>query len=424
MNGPLGASLAGLCLAATLLAAIVRPRGLPEAVVAVPAAALVAATGVVGLHAAWREVSHLLPVVGFLAAVLALAYFAELEGLFSYVGGLLARWHGPSGRHFLAWVFVVAATCTAVLSLDATVVLLTPVVYIAARHADRAPKPYLYACTHLANSASLLMPVSNLTNLLAFAVLRVSFLHFTGLMLVPWLAVVCSEYLVLAVFFRSELEEGLSGADFAAAEALVGPDRLPLFAIGVIGATLVGFVGASFAGVNEAWIAGAGATVLGAKALLDRKATVAQLARATNPAFLVFVVSLGVVVAAMQHQGLGNLSRHLLRQGSGFLAMLATAALAGLLSNIVNNLPALLILLPAAAERGPASLLAVLVGVNLGPNLTYVGSLATLLWRRVLHSQGLEFAAGEFLLLGIWTVPLTITVATAGLWLALRVLGA
>jgi len=90
---------------------------------------------------------------------------------------------------------------------------------------------------------------------------------------------------------------------------------------------------------------------------------------------------------------------------------------------VVNNLPAILLLLPAAAAAGPGTVLAALIGVNVGPNLTYVGSLATLLWRRVLHEHDAEPAVGEFLRLGALTVPAGLAAATLALWLALRVLG-
>jgi arsenical pump membrane protein len=94
------------------------------------------------------------------------------------------------------------------------------------------------------------------------------------------------------------------------------------------------------------------------------------------------------------------------------------------LANLVNNLPATLVLLPAAAVSGPATVLAVLLGVNLGPNLTYIGSLATLLWRRVLAPEGRTVSLATFTVLGLIAVPATLVAATAALWAGLRVIGA
>jgi len=106
--------------------------------------------------------------------------------------------------------------------------------------------------------------------------------------------------------------------------------------------------------------------------------------------------------------------------GASLWSLLAIAALAAALANVINNLPAVLLLLPAAASAGPAQVLAVLIGVNTGPNLTYVGSLATLLWRRVLHQRGEQPETSEFLRLGALTVPPVLLAATVALWVALH----
>ena len=94
-----------------------------------------------------------------------------------------------------------------------------------------------------------------------------------------------------------------------------------------------------------------------------------------------------------------------------------------MLANLINNLPAVLLLLPAAAAAGPGVVLAVLIGVNAGPNLTYVGSLATLLWRRVLRQRGEELPTSEFLRLGVVTVPPVLVASTVALWVSLRLVG-
>ena len=159
-------------LAVVLVGAVTRPRGLPEAAVAVPAAAVVLAVGLLTTTAAWDEVKELGPTVGFLAAVLVLGHLADTEGVFRWAGGLLARRsHGRPQRLFVL-VVITAAVTTAVLSLDATAVLLTPVVLDTVRRLGVRPAPPAFACAHLANSGSLLLPVANLTNLLALAVER------------------------------------------------------------------------------------------------------------------------------------------------------------------------------------------------------------------------------------------------------------
>ena len=430
-------------LVVVLGAAVVRPWGWPEAAIAVPAAVLVIATGAISPHRALTQATRLAPVIGFLAAVLVLAQLCQDEGLFRAIGAWLARSRGPGpdqGRGhshgegqgqgqgqgqghrtaagLLARVFVVAAVVTAVLGLDATVVLLTPVVFAAAARLGARAKPHVYASCHLANSASLLLPVSNLTNLLAFAVSGLSFTRFAGLMALPWLAAIAVEYLVFRWFFRTDLN-----ATQAAAPAESEPIVVPVLVIVVLAATLAGFVATSLAGINPAWAAAAGAAALAIRALARRDTSPVAIWRAADVPFLAFVLALGIVVAAVTENGLAGALSRVIPAGTSLPALLGTAALAAAAANVINNLPAVLVLLPlAASPAGPAAVLAVLVGVNIGPNLTYAGSLATLLWRRVLREHDAEPDVGEFTRLGLLTVPAGIILATVALWASLHVI--
>ncbi|AQT83103.1 arsenic transporter [Mycolicibacterium litorale] len=408
--------VAVLALVVVLVFAIVRPAGLSEAVVAVPAAALVIGIGAVSPADALAEVNRMLPVVGFLAAVLVLASLCDDEGLFQAAGAWMARTSSGNPRRLLAQVFLIAAATTAVLSLDATVVLLTPVVLATVRAMRVPARAHLYATAHLSNTASLLLPVSNLTNLLAFSAAGLSFTRFSVLMAAPWLAAVAVEFAVLRVVFGKDLSDGQTDAPPPTADN-------PMFVLVVLGLTLVGFAVTSFAGLSPAWAALAGAVVLGIRSLAQRRSTVGGIARSANVPFLVFVLALAVVVKAVMVNGLDSAARDLLPSGEGLLALLGIAAVAAVLSNVVNNLPAVLVLLPLVVGSGPAAVLAVLIGVNIGPNLTYVGSLANLLWRRVLHQQGEPTSVREFTWLGVLTVPACVVVAVVALWAGIQLIG-
>jgi arsenical pump membrane protein len=407
--------IAALALLIGVLAfAVVRPRGLAEAWAAVPAAGLALLLGLITPRAALDEVGALGPTVGFLAAVLALAYLAGAHRVFDYVGALATAISRGRPRRLLVAVFLAAAVTTAVLSLDATVVLLTPVVFTAAARLGARSRPHTYACAHLANSASLLLPVSNLTNLLAFAASGLTFAGFAAVMALPWLAVIAVEYVAFRWFFRADL-----ATPPHAPEPAETPDP-PRYALVVLALTLTGFAVAQPFGVHPAWVAVMGALALAVPLLRRRAVSVGALVREANPAFCAFVLGLGVVVYAVRQHGLGRVVDGLVPQHAGLLGLLGAAALAAVLANLLNNLPAVLVLLPAV-QSSPGLLLAVLIGVNVGPNLTYVGSLATLLWRQILHVRDAAPVTADFLRLGALTVPAGLVAAVVALWLSLQV---
>jgi arsenical pump membrane protein len=399
-------ALALIMLAAALAAAIARADQVPEAAVALAGAAILIASGVLHWSDARSTAGDLASTLVVLASLLVLGDGCERAGLFDALAAEIAAGANGSAVRLLALVFGAAVAVTAVLGLDATVVLLTPAAFAAAARARLPARPPIYACTHLANSASLLLPISNLTNLLAFRASGLSFTRFATFMALPWLVAIGVEWGAFRWRYATELSVRGTPLERDA-------DPLPRAPLAVLAFTLAGFVAAGPLGLDAAWPAAAGALAM----IATQRPGVRALARAVDLPLLGFVLGLGLIVSAVAGHGLGDLVDDVLPGGTGLLALLGATAIAALLANLLNNVPALLVLLPAAAAAGPATVLAVLIGVNAGPNLTYTGSLATLLWRRVLRERDAEPALGEFTRLGALTVPPILIGATFALWL-------
>jgi arsenical pump membrane protein len=406
----------------------VRPGGVSEVAVALPAALVVVIAGLAPWAAVRHELRFLAPTLVFLAAVFVIAEVAAVGGVFDAAGRVVGRMSGSTPRRLVLVVAVAATVTTTVLSLDATAVLLTPVVLRVARARRLDSEAALLTTAQLANGGSLLLPVSNLTNLIVFPLTGLTFAGFALRMALPLVAAVAVITAVLALRVSKPAAVVVDGPRSGSAVDADEPADATLdgFGRGVslgLGALLVAFFLGSLVHVAPSAIAAGGAVVLGGAALARGRVAPLQLARASSPGFVVFVGALGVVVTAATHHGLGRTVGHALPAGTGFASLLGVAVVAALLANAVNNLPATLVLVSALPTGGAAPLLAALIGVNVGPNLTYTGSLATLLWRKSVRADDAEPSRRAFFTAAAIATPLALFAAVCALWLALRLVG-
>lgn len=370
-------------------------------------------SGALPLEVIGDTLDELGPTLGFLVAVFVITEVAREAGLFRAAGALVDR-RARSPQRLVAAVALLAAAITAVLSLDATAILFTPVVValVAGRPAP-VPDRALLSTAQMANASSLLLPVSNLTNLLVFPATGLSFAAF-ALRMAPATAVAVGA--VTWVGARN-----LSTRDDERAVTRSAPlDGFGRFVFAALAVLLVGFSVSSLIGVEPVWVAAVIAAVLAVAAVSTGRLHVQRVLTLTAIEFVLFVVALSLVVAAAQRDGLGDAVAHLVPNGDGFAALLGVAVLGAVLANLVNNLPATLILLAAIPTGATAQLLALLVGVNIGPNVTYTGSLATLLWRREVRASGVEPRRRTFYRFAFLATPLALVSAVAALWLTLQ----
>lgn len=395
-----------VALAALLATAYRHPRASIEAAVSLGAAGLVLAVGAVPADDARAAVMELAPVVLFLVSILVVAEVCARAGVFAVAAWAVRRTAGDHPSRLLAGTFLLAALVTTVLSLDATVVLLAPVAVGAATALGTSTRPVAHACLRMANSASLLLPVSNLTNLLAVPHLDLDFHAFAATMAPVLAAVLVVEYAGLRLLFRPELTAPVH-ADL--------PPRPPLrvLPLAVVALMLAGFGILSPLGVDPGWVSAVSAVVLvvwaGRARLLDVAGTVA----AAHPSFAVFVLALGVVVAGVADGSLGDRVADLVPSSTSFGALLVIAVLATVLANLLTNLSATLLLVPLVAPLGPDAVLAALLGLNIGSGLTYSGSLANLLWRRTLARVGEDPGLRDLHRVSLLLTPVSLLTAVA-----------
>ncbi|GAA4679666.1 SLC13 family permease [Nocardioides nanhaiensis] len=405
-----------VALLALLAVAYAHPRRRVEAGVSVGAAALALSVGLLGTEEAWTAVRDLLAVAGFLAAILVVSQVCERAGLFAVAAAALTRGGAGPVRLFTG-AFVLAAAVTAVLSLDATVVLLTPLVLAAARATRASPEPGTYACLRMANSASLLLPVSNLTNLLAMSSLSLTFAGFALTMAPVLAAVLVVEYAGLRLLFRRQLRPvAHAGAvPSSSPHSPAGPaqtdDARPAVPAAAVALMLAGFAVTSPLGVEPVWVAGVTAAALVGWAARHRLLGARGALEAAHLEFVLFVLALGVVVAAIATGFLGELVGELLPGSTDLRGLLVIALLATALANLVTNLSATLLLVPLVAPLGDAAVLAALLGLNIGSGLTLTGSLANLLWRRTLLRDGERPDLAGFHRVSLTLTPVSLLVA-------------
>ena len=367
-------------------------------------AVFVVVTGLLPGADAWNvAVDRGLPVLGFLLAITILAELADRAGVFDVAATACARAARGSVLRLYLLVAVLTTVTTVVMSLDTTAVLLTPVVLALADRVGIRPMPFAMLVVWLANTASLLLPVSNLTNLLAVQREYLSSLEFARHMALPELAAVVVTVGYLWVLFRRDL----SGRFDVPVDVEIS-DR---WTFRICAIACVSLVPAVVAGVAP-WVAAtiAAAVAIAVFAVRDRAGLGWQL---IPWRLAIFTVGLFLSVMAIAEHGLTDALSAAL--GS---EPITNALVSGAASNVVNNLPAYLAIEPAIPVGDTTRLFAVLLGTNAGPLILLWGSLATLLWRERCKARGVHISAIRFAAIGLGGVPLVLLASTAALMLS------
>jgi len=383
---------------------IARPFRLPEAIWAVAGAVLLVALGLLPLGDALGGMRKGIDVYLFLTGMMLIAELARREGLFDWLAALAVEHARGSPQRLFLLVYAVGTLVTVLLSNDATAIVLTPAVYAATRAAGATPLPYLLVCAFIANAASFVLPISNPANLVVYGARMPHLAEWLRHYTLPSLAAIAATYVVLRFVLRKVLKEEHLERDVPRPH-LSRQGRLTAFGIGAIGAVLLGASALDIPLGLPTFVCGA---VTAALVLLLSRRSPGPLVKGIAWGVLPLVAGLFVMVEELIRTGviagLGALLHQAVAQ-SVAKATWTTGIATAIADSIANNLPVGLIAgSVAGSDHLPRVVTsAILIGVDLGPNLSVTGSLATILWLVALRREGIEVSAWRFLKIG-WLV--------------------
>lgn len=402
------------------LGVILRPFAWPEAIWATLGAVLLVVLGLMPWSVALEGVAKGTDVYLFLVGMMLLSEVARKEGLFDWLAAHAVRAARGSATRLFTLVYLVGTVVTVFLSNDACAVVLTPAVFAATKAAGvKQPLPYLFICAFIANAASFVLPISNPANLVVFAEHMPPLGRWLATFTLPSLLAIVATYVVLRLTQNGALRAETVATDVETPALGRGGT---IAAVGIL-ATGAALIGASAAGIElglPTFVAGLVTTLV---VVAVNRGGLVEVARDVSWSVLPLVAGLFVLVEALEKTGvLGMLAAMLRRSAEADPAATAWAggALVAFGSNLVNNLPAGLLAGAAVqAAHAPETVAgAILIGVDLGPNLSVTGSLATILWLTAIRREGEDVSAWSFLKLGLLVMPPALALALGALILA------
>jgi arsenical pump membrane protein len=391
-----------LIVALSIVLMLTRPRGIPEVWWISGGSLLLIALRLVPLKLAGHAAAKGTDVYLFLIGMMLLSELARAQGVFDWAASVAVRGANGSCSRLFLLVYSVGTLVTIFMSNDATAVVLTPAILTAVRKAKVSPLPYLFVCALIANAASFVLPISNPANLVVFRTGMPPLGRWITDFGIPSLLSIMATFLVLRILFRDELSKSI---EYEVKEVKLSSNgKLVLAGLALMIAVLLT---ASAMKKDLGLPTCLAALLITAIVSIKARSNPIQLVREISWATLLLVAGLFVMVDAVESQGALNLTRHWLAWATNLgqnMGAMVVGFTVGLANNIVNNLPLGLIAggtIQAAHAKGLIAN-AVLIGVDLGPNLSVTGSLATILWLLVLRKDSLGDTGGEKLDVSFW----------------------
>lgn len=411
----------------TLLGIMTRPLKSNEAMIALGGAILLLIIGLITPISAALTLLSDWNIFLFFLGMMALAALAENAGLFDWLAALAAQLANGSARRLLLNTFLLGCLISMLLSNDATALILTPIVYTLVTRLRLPVLPFLFACTFIADTASFLLPVSNPINIIILTRFQLNLWTFLRLLLLPSLVVIGINIAAFFLLYRTQVRGHFDAKRLPSkAEAIkhTGYFRYTCIVLGIVA---VAYIVGSALQIPLSLVALGGALLLLIGALWWKQITFPDLGKQISWPIFGFIAGMFVVIQAIENTGLMTQFGHLLLRlsgGSNFGSVFVGTFGAAIGTNIINNLPMAIVMrsaLSGVQHIAPSAHLgfvaATMFGCDLGPNLTTVGSLATMLWLLILRRRNLDVSSLDYFKVGILVTPLMLIAGAAVIWL-------
>ena len=365
----------------------------------------------------------------FFLGMMGLSAMAETAGLFDWLAVQAARLAARSAKRLFLNVFLLGTAITMIFSNDATALILTPVVYVLVTKLRLPVLPYLFACTFIADTASFLLPISNPINIIVMSHYPLPLLTFLRLLFIPCLVVIAINFGIFFLLYRSQLKGTFNPDRLPSAENAIKHPAYFRYTLCVLAIVAPSYVIASALQFPLSTVAVAGALLLVAGALYWKRTTLVEAGKGISWSIFGFIAGMFIVVRAIEDTGLtvkfGNLLLRLSGDSSFGAVMVGTFGSA-LGTNLINNVPMAVVMnsaLGSVQHAAPAIrngfVAATIFGCDLGPNLTTVGSMATILWLLILRERDVEVSGLDYFKVGVLVTPVMLFAGALTIWLLL-----
>ena len=403
---------------------MVRPKPLNEATAVALGAAAMLVLSIISPLQTWQVLQENANVLLFFLGLMIISVVAEQAGFFQWCAIKAVKLAGTKGPVLLGVVFALGAFITAFFSNDAAALILTPLVFAIVKRHNLNPLPYVFACAFIANTASMLLPVSNPVNLLVVEKFHLTLGQYLKYLLVPSLVVIGTNLLIFRWLFRKELT-AVNCNDQP--EEPIKIDGFFLTVSTGLGLTTLGYILVSVYGLPLSYPAAGGAIILLACGFVFKRIKMKVVASGISWSIFLFIFALALLVKGLENAGVIKLIAEGLTKVAehGHLQALFSVTLSTALgANLVNNWSMMMVSVASLGTMSTQSVVfnnslvyGAIMGTDLGPNLTILGSLSSMLWLVLLRKRGLDIRPMQYFKVGLIVTPVLLITGVLSLYL-------